>query len=284
MKKNTSIFGLLAALCLLFQVLSGVLLMLIYDAEVNFLTILSWGICIAYGVVLFLQKKDISLLAASAALAVLCLVNLIMLEAASLYYVMAFLAAAGMAALTAVNVLPALKSYTSLMKVLWFVPGLLVAIAFITMLGDYFESFEALEYLPDSYVIDYVFILLMDFLKVLSFVAFFFFCGMWLNAGVGVEKKTWQPRPYPQQNPYQPYGQQNGYQQPYGQQNGYQQPYGQQNAYQPEPQQGNYAPPAEQPQAEPAVVGELKTYKELLDMGIITQQEYDAKKKQLLGL
>ena len=29
---------------------------------------------------------------------------------------------------------------------------------------------------------------------------------------------------------------------------------------------------------------ELKKYKELLDMGVITQQEFDAKKKQLLGL
>ena len=29
---------------------------------------------------------------------------------------------------------------------------------------------------------------------------------------------------------------------------------------------------------------ELKKYKELLDMGVITQDEFDAKKKQLLGL
>ena len=31
-------------------------------------------------------------------------------------------------------------------------------------------------------------------------------------------------------------------------------------------------------------VDELKKYKELLDMGVITQEEFDAKKKQLLGL
>lgn len=38
--------------------------------------------------------------------------------------------------------------------------------------------------------------------------------------------------------------------------------------------------------AEPAVsvADELKKFKELLDMGIITQEEFDAKKKQLLGL
>lgn len=29
---------------------------------------------------------------------------------------------------------------------------------------------------------------------------------------------------------------------------------------------------------------ELKKYKELLDQGIITQEEFDAKKKQLLGI
>ena len=29
---------------------------------------------------------------------------------------------------------------------------------------------------------------------------------------------------------------------------------------------------------------EIKKYKELLDSGIITQEEFDAKKKQLLGL
>lgn len=34
----------------------------------------------------------------------------------------------------------------------------------------------------------------------------------------------------------------------------------------------------------PSNAAELKQYKELLDMGAITQEEYDAKKKQLLGL
>ena len=29
---------------------------------------------------------------------------------------------------------------------------------------------------------------------------------------------------------------------------------------------------------------ELKKYKELLDMGVLSQEEFDAKKKQLLGL
>ena len=32
------------------------------------------------------------------------------------------------------------------------------------------------------------------------------------------------------------------------------------------------------------IADELKKYKELLDSGVITQEEFDAKKKQLLGL
>ncbi|NCE64816.1 SHOCT domain-containing protein [Pseudoflavonifractor sp. 524-17] len=32
------------------------------------------------------------------------------------------------------------------------------------------------------------------------------------------------------------------------------------------------------------VANELKTFKELLDSGVITQEEFDEKKKQLLGL
>lgn len=37
-------------------------------------------------------------------------------------------------------------------------------------------------------------------------------------------------------------------------------------------------------EATPSSADELKKFKELLDMGIITQEEFDAKKKQLLGL
>lgn len=51
---------------------------------------------------------------------------------------------------------------------------------------------------------------------------------------------------------------------------------------------GVKAAPAQKPQTEDgAVLGtaeELKNYKELLDSGVITQEEFDAKKKQLLGL
>jgi predicted Zn-dependent peptidase len=35
---------------------------------------------------------------------------------------------------------------------------------------------------------------------------------------------------------------------------------------------------------QPSSADELKKYKELLDSGVITQEEFDAKKKQLLGL
>ena len=38
------------------------------------------------------------------------------------------------------------------------------------------------------------------------------------------------------------------------------------------------------PQSSSSAADELKKFKELLDMGVITQEEFDAKKKQLLGL
>ena len=47
--------------------------------------------------------------------------------------------------------------------------------------------------------------------------------------------------------------------------------------------QGKSAAPAPA-KAETSVADELKKFKELLDSGIITQEEFDAKKKQLLGL
>ena len=43
-------------------------------------------------------------------------------------------------------------------------------------------------------------------------------------------------------------------------------------------------PPVVQQAAPQSNADELKKYKELLDMGAITQEEFDAKKKQLLGL
>jgi hypothetical protein len=42
--------------------------------------------------------------------------------------------------------------------------------------------------------------------------------------------------------------------------------------------QNNTVVPASSP------IDDIKKYKELLDIGIITQEEFDAKKKQLLGL
>lgn len=47
-----------------------------------------------------------------------------------------------------------------------------------------------------------------------------------------------------------------------------------------ERQKGTSAPAA----AEPSAADELKKYKELLDAGAISQEEFDAKKRQLLGL
>jgi hypothetical protein len=60
---------------------------------------------------------------------------------------------------------------------------------------------------------------------------------------------------------------------------------GQQEEYvdEPEPQ---YAPPPAAPAApaQPSYVQELETLNQLKMQGILTQEEYDAKKKQILGL
>ena len=44
------------------------------------------------------------------------------------------------------------------------------------------------------------------------------------------------------------------------------------------------AAPAEPAAAGAGTAGELKKFKDLLDSGVITQEELDAKKKELLGL
>ena len=57
--------------------------------------------------------------------------------------------------------------------------------------------------------------------------------------------------------------------------------------YQPKPETAPINPVSAPQAVEPAPVSvaeELKQYKELLDSGILTQEEFDAKKKQLLGL
>ena len=51
-----------------------------------------------------------------------------------------------------------------------------------------------------------------------------------------------------------------------------------------QPQPDDYAQPHTQPQSASSVADELRVYKELLDSGILTQEEFDARKKQLLGL
>lgn len=49
-------------------------------------------------------------------------------------------------------------------------------------------------------------------------------------------------------------------------------------------QDRTYSHTVAKPVANNSKANELKEYKELLDMGVISQEEFDAKKKQLLGL
>ncbi len=87
---------------------------------------------------------------------------------------------------------------------------------------------------------------------------------------------------------YQPPVQQPVYQQPIYQQPVYQQPVQQPVYQQPIYQQPVYQPPVQQP-AQPApqqkdVFEQLTQLKQMLDMELISQEEYDAKKKQILDL
>ena len=103
------------------------------------------------------------------------------------------------------------------------------------------------------------------------------FMGMGANA-VGGAMGGLQQQPVQQQPvQQQPVQQQPVQQQPVQQQPVQQQPVQQQPAQQPVQQQ-----PASQQQSDP--VEELAKYKKMLDAGLITQEDYDAKKKQLLGV
>lgn len=59
--------------------------------------------------------------------------------------------------------------------------------------------------------------------------------------------------------------------------------YGQQQQYAQPPQQ-QYAEPAQAQQAEPDYTAELERLADLRDRGVITPEDFDAKKRQLLGI
>jgi hypothetical protein len=59
---------------------------------------------------------------------------------------------------------------------------------------------------------------------------------------------------------------------------------GQQEEYYDEPEPQYAPPPAPAAAPVPAYVQELETLNNLKNQGVLTQEEYDAKKKQILGL
>jgi len=303
-KQKNSLYALLGALCM--AAFMGIQLLVVfissveYNASLNVLPVITWIIMIAYAVVLFMQQKNVGLIAVSGAYAGILLLNLLMnADIVGRYEVLLFLAAAAMLTLVVLNCVPSLQRAAVYTKFLWVIPAILTAVNELIALIDVLPIFEYLEYMDGLYI----FVILIGIVQQFVFVAYYLFHGLWLGTTCDPAKQkqqTWEYRPYPQQpypqqNAYQPYPQQNAYQ-PYPQQNAYQ-PHPQQNAYQPYPQQTppaadpyqSYAPQkaaesAAEPQTASAGAEELKIYKELLDIGVITQQEYDAKKKQLLGL
>src|SRR5699024_4365342 len=114
------------------------------------------------------------------------------------------------------------------------------------------------------------------------------FMGMGMNAAGGAAAGFQQPTGYPPQGGYPQQGGPQGYP-PQGGPQGYPpQGYPQQGGQQ--PPAGGQQPPAPQspPQSSPPEaedpVAKLAQYKQMLDQGLITQEDYDAAKARALGL
>ena len=175
---------------------------------------------------------------------------------------------------------PRLESLRSAVKKIFFLPAILIGAylldILIQVMGNWLEYGRYLSFVEKLYM----------FMSILPYVLLAvgaLLAGKW--AVEEREKPLAQAGQAPQQPQYQAYQQPQyqGYQQP--QYQGYQQPQ-YQNYQQPQyqnyqqPQQQNPQPNPGQPQ-DPTEV--LRRFKGLLDDGIITQEEFDAKKKQLLG-
>lgn len=172
---------------------------------------------------------------------------------------------------------------------LWFIPLILVAISCIFNLYSIFSAYSGFlwEYLT-SYPIEYIFedlfypgtmlntVLTNTFGGTLT-IAGWVFLLLWISNPYAGVSPALQPAPRPQAAPqYRPAPQPQAAPQ-----------------YRPAPQTQAAPQPRPAPQTQaapapasitPAAVEELKHCKELLDSGIISQAEFDAKKKQLLGL
>ena len=176
------------------------------------------------------------------------------------------------------------KNGSTPLRVIWFLPAILI---FILSVYCVIVSINDLKYFFEyslSFDRIYTLYILQDTLYTVSCIAEFaavLFVGLWIFTAF---KKTQSPEQvrYPQQGyAAAPYANQQPYYAP--------QPVNTQYYYQP-PQPAPVYNPAPQPAtvtAQPAPVDievELTKLKNLFDSGVITEEEFNAKKKQILGI
>ena len=262
-------------------------------------TILSILLTVILGILLMLDLRSFATAIPAAIFAILQLVSLIRGGGGEgVHIVLYILYVLGWFLLTVVLLAaePRLESLRSGVKKIFFLPAILIGAYVLDMLivliGDLLDYWSYLSFAEKMSIF-------MSILPVVLLTVGALLAGKW--AVEEREKPLARAGQAPQQPQYQAYQQPQyqGYQQP--QYQNYQQPQPQpyqqpqyqapqqpqyqsyqQTQYQnyQQPQQQNPQPNPGQPQ-DPTEV--LRRFKGLLDDGIITQEEFDAKKKQLLG-
>lgn len=214
---------------------------------ISFITIIYSVIAIALVVMLLLRKKKLGLVRVAGANVLLTLYYII--NYISLFNILGCLVAISTFALILINCIPSLKGKAKLTKILWIIPGALMLVNhFIKWLsGSYFIYLS-----PKLMSLDYFSYFSQTwiyFVINLVEVAAFALLGWWLKENfedvTNIDNS--------ENNEYATYN----------------------------PQSITHN------QATLSVIGgadKLKMYKDLLDSGTITQEEFDAKKKQILEL
>ena len=264
-----------------------------YRIQIRAYSIITYLVLIYFAVVLFLRQKNVTPLIGAALMAIMRIVAAALFGLGSTLNVFSFLFfLAGWSCLAVVlaALIPEAVGLRSAVKKFYFVPAILTALGELFVLIQVFQSFR---YLSGGYGTVY---LAHEILTGGMAVVGTLFAGKWAAEAEFSDPGRAPFRGY--QQPYQGYQPQyqgyqqpaQGYQQPY---QGYQQPpQGYQPQYQgyQQPPQG-YQPPYQgyrqpAPQQEPGVPQAeiLKNFQKLLEEGLITQEEYDAKRKQILGL
>lgn len=282
--KNGRIFSIIAGILFLLHgcyLIWRILGYYINDSyfSITFLNVLWWCIYIGLGILLLIGKKNagfLIVLGAASVSAIYCLVRDLIsywppayLFKYSVIYIvidMFDIVIYGLLFIVfLLNVIPGFKKNAGITKFLWFLPAVLIMVKSVIEIINY-------NYRPE--------LALMIYIVYMVATAEILFMGLWLSSSLPEKEAAANgQKPYlsyqPNGNPYIPYQSQPGG-------NSY-------TSYQASPS-GNPYVTAQSQQAGNSgkkvqeEVEQLKAYKELLDSGVLTQEEFDAKKKEILGL